>query len=66
MMDKYFIEGFKIIGQHKVCENVENGCHNCHYHNYDWFDDGDEFEVCEKGHYDEMDEKGICDCWEKL
>ena len=24
-------------------------CSNCHYHNYDWFDDGEEFEVCDKG-----------------
>lgn len=29
-------------------------CQNCDYHNYDWYIDdghnGDEFEICEKGH----------------
>lgn len=29
-------------------------CHTCDYHNYDWYIDdghnGDEFEICEKGH----------------
>ncbi len=39
------------------------GCFNCHYHNYDWFDDGDEFEVCDKGN--DVTE-GICEKWEEL
>jgi len=38
-------------------------CSNCHYHNYDWFDDGDEFEVCDKGN--DVTE-GICEKWEEL
>ena len=37
------------------------GCFNCHYHNYDWYDDGDEFEVCDKGN--DVTE-GICKEWE--
>ena len=24
-------------------------CGNCYWHSYDWFDDGDEFDVCIKG-----------------
>ena len=24
-------------------------CHTCYWHSFDWFDDGDEFEVCKKG-----------------
>lgn len=38
-------------------------CSNCKYHNYDWFDDGDEFEVCDKGNdvYN-----NICEEWEEL
>ena len=24
-------------------------CHTCYWYSYDWFDDGDEFEVCKKG-----------------
>lgn len=39
------------------------GCFNCRYHNYDWFDDGDEFEVCDKGN-DVTD--GICKDWEEI
>ena len=27
----------------------EKRCYTCYYHSYDWFDDGDEFEVCKKG-----------------
>ena len=38
-------------------------CGNCEYHNYDWFDDGNEFEVCEKGN--DVTE-GICEDWEEL
>ena len=38
-------------------------CQNCDYHDYDWYYDGDEFEVCEKGH--DMSES-ICEDWRKL
>lgn len=38
-------------------------CSNCKYHNYDWYDDGDEFEVCDKGN--DVTE-GICKEWEKF
>lgn len=38
-------------------------CSNCNYHNYDWFDDGDEFEVCDKGN--DVTE-GICEDWREL
>ena len=27
----------------------EKRCYTCYWHSYDWFDDGDEFEVCKKG-----------------
>ena len=46
----------------KVYRKVAS-CSNCHYHNYDWFDDGDEFEVCDKGN-DVTD--GICEEWREL
>ena len=38
-------------------------CGNCNYHNYDWYDDGDEFEVCEKGN--DMSDY-ICEEWREL
>ena len=38
-------------------------CSNCKYHNYDWYDDGDEFEVCDKGN---NVTDGICEDWEEL
>lgn len=38
-------------------------CGNCEYHNYDWYDDGDEFEICEKGN--DVDDR-ICKDWEEL
>lgn len=40
-------------------------CNNCHYHNYDWFDDGDEFEVCDKGNNDKLTD-GFCPDWREL
>lgn len=38
-------------------------CDNCYYHNYDWYDDGDEFEICEKGN--DVDNR-ICKDWEEF
>ena len=38
-------------------------CGNCNHHNYDWFDDGDEFEVCDKGN---DTSNMICEDWEEL
>lgn len=46
----------------KVYRKVAS-CGNCNYHNYDWFDDGDEFEVCDKGN--DVTE-GICEDWREL
>jgi len=46
----------------RIYRQVAN-CHNCIYHDYDWYDDGDEFEVCRKGN--DVSE-GICKEWEEL
>ena len=46
----------------KIYRRIAN-CDNCHYHNYDWYDDGDEFEVCEKGN--DMSNR-ICKYWREL
>lgn len=58
--------------QHETIKQLRNelriyrkvaSCGNCKYHNYDWFDDGDEFEVCDKGN--DVTE-GICEDWREL
>lgn len=41
-------------------------CGTCRYHNYDWFDDGDEFEVCDKGNNEQQMEYHSCKDWEEL
>ena len=41
-------------------------CGTCRYHNYDWFDDGDEFEVCDKGNNEAQMENHSCIDWEEL
>ncbi len=41
-------------------------CGNCRYHNYDWYDDGDEFEVCDKGNTERLMYNQFCDEWEQL
>ena len=51
-------------------ENMEYyhliNCGNCKYHNYDWFDDGEEFEVCEKGHTERLMYNKFCKEWREL
>lgn len=44
----------------KVYRKVAS-CSNCKYHNYDWYDDGDEFEVCDNGN---NVNDGICEEWD--
>ena len=41
-------------------------CSNCKYQNYDWFDDGDEFEICERGNNEQQIEYHICKDWREL
>lgn len=41
-------------------------CSQCRFHNYDWFDDGDEFEVCDKGNNEQQMEYHSCKDWEEL
>ena len=41
-------------------------CGNCKYHNYDWYDDGDEFEVCDKGNNERLMYNKFCREWEEL
>ena len=51
-------------------ENMEYyhlvNCGNCKYHNYDWFDDGDEFEVCDKGHTERLMYNKFCKEWREF
>ena len=42
------IENKRLKAQLKDYHNAFD-CSQCRYQNYDWFDDGDEFEVCDKG-----------------
>lgn len=41
-------------------------CSNCEYQNYDWFDDGDEFEICEKGNNEQQIDHHICEEWREI
>lgn len=49
----------------RIYRKVAN-CHNCDYHAYDWFDDGDEFEICEKGNNTQQMDYHICEDWREL
>ena len=46
----------------RIYRDVAN-CYNCDYHDYDCRSDGDDFEVCEKGH--DMS-YSICKDWREL
>lgn len=41
-------------------------CSQCKYQNYDWFDDGDEFEVCDKGNNESQMDNHSCTDWVEL
>ena len=41
-------------------------CSQCKYQNYDWFDDGDEFEVCDKGNTEAQMYNHSCIDWGEL
>lgn len=41
-------------------------CSQCRHQNYDWFDDGDEFEVCDKGNNESQMDNHSCKEWEEL
>jgi len=41
-------------------------CSNCKYQDYDWFEDGDEFEICKKGNNNQQIEYHICKEWEEF
>lgn len=49
----------------KIYRKVAN-CSNCEYQNYDWYDDGDEFEICERGNNEQQIEYHICEEWREL
>lgn len=41
-------------------------CSQCKYQNYDWYNEGDEFEVCDKGNNEAQMEYHSCKDWEEL
>lgn len=41
-------------------------CSNCKYQDYDWFEDGDEFEICKKGNNNQQIEYHICKEWREF
>ncbi len=49
----------------KIYRKIAN-CSNCEYQNYDWYDDGDEFEICERGNNEQQIEYHICEEWREL
>ena len=55
-------ENEQLKSELKIYRNIAS-CSNCHYHNYDWYDDGDDFEVCDKGN--DMSDY-ICKDWREL
>ena len=51
-------------------ENMEYykliNCRKCKHHDYDWYDDGDEFEVCTKGNTERLLYHQFCEEYEKM
>ena len=40
-------------------------CRNCRHLNYDWYDDGDEFEVCDMGNTERLVYHRFCKDWKR-
>lgn len=64
-IDTLTIENEQLKQQLKEYTDVFD-CGTCKYHNYDWFDDGDEFEVCDKGNGEQQMDNHSCKDWEEL
>lgn len=51
-------------------ENMEYykliNCSKCKYHNYDWGEDGDEFEVCDKGNNERLMYNQFCSDYKEM
>ena len=65
MMDKKaFLHRYTsdVIYRDVPAKPIKPSCSNCTHHTYDWFDDGDEFEVCQKNN----DLNGPCKDYEEM
>ena len=65
MLNQLFEENEQLKQQLKDYYNAFD-CSKCRYQNYDWFDDGDEFEVCDKGNNEAQMDNHSCKDWEEL
>lgn len=61
-IEEYEIK-YQYLSEEDFAVDERKSCKNCDYHDYDWFDEGDEFEVCLKGN--NMD-NNICEDWREL
>ena len=65
LVNKLWKENEELKKELKVYREVAS-CGNCKYQNYDWFEDGDEFEICEKGNNNQQIEYHICKEWDEF
>ena len=63
--DKTYKENKELKEELRIYRQVAN-CHNCVYLDYNWFDDGDEFEICKKGNNEQQMYYHICKDWREL
>ena len=65
LLNKLNNENEQLKQELKIYRRIAS-CSNCKYQNYNWFEDGDEFEICEKGNNDQQIEYHICKEWEEF
>lgn len=65
LLNEFQKENEELKSELKIYRKVAS-CSNCKYQNYDWYDDGDEFEICEKGNNNQQMEYHICKEWEEF
>lgn len=65
LLNELHEENMKLKKELKDYHNAFD-CSQCRYHNYNWFDDGDEFEVCDKGNDEAQMDNHSCKDWEEL
>lgn len=65
MLNELNNENEQLKKELKIYERIAT-CSNCKYQDYDWFEDGDEFEICKKGNNNQQIEYHICKEWEEF
>ncbi len=64
LLNELYEENQKLQKENREYNKIFN-CRNCKHLDYDWYEDGDEFEVCDKGNTERMVYNRFCKEWKR-